>query len=275
MHVEVWARSEKGRSRAENEDAQLVADLASAQVGLGPSVRSHPVRRAGSVFAVCDGLGGPPAGEVASRLAVAAFFEVLLGSRESRLSMGERLGHALEAAGRRIRAAGLADPARFGMATTATVAAIADTEPTLWIAHVGDSRAYLAREGVVAQLTRDHTFVQQLVDEGVMTEAEARARHAKTLLWALGAADRPHVDLLEAPLRSGDRLLLCTDGLSDALSAEEIRAILGTEPDPRRACHRLVDAALAAGAEDDVTAIVVRFDGDALVAALPGEAPVA
>ena len=275
MRVDVWGRSEKGRDRATNEDAQLVADLGAGLWGLGPSVRSHVVRPAGSVFVVCDGLGGPPAGEVASRLAVETILERLIETRGHRGRLGDRLAGALEEAGRRIRRAGSGDPRRMGMATTATAAAVADPDPTLWVAHVGDSRAYLAREGVVAQVTRDHTMVQELVEAGAMTEREAKRRHAKTLLRALGSADSPQVDVVEVPIRSGDQLLLCTDGLTDAVPPEVLREVLTSEHDPRRACHALVDSALEAGASDDVTALVARFDGEAFVAALPGEAPLA
>jgi protein phosphatase len=153
-----------------------------------------------------------------------------------------------------------ADPNLQGMGTTLTVAYSLGLD--LFIAHVGDSRAYLFDKGALRQLTRDHTHVQQLVDAGMLTPDEAAHHRLRNVLTnVLGGADRSvEVELHRLRLAGGDRLLLCSDGLTGAVKDEEIAGILAGSATASEACRRLVDRALERGGPDNVTAIVARYD---------------
>lgn len=212
------------------------------------------------VFAVADGLGGSRQGEVASRIAV----DVLrseLGSRpmDRRPADGmEALRDAFVRANADLLSAG--DRAGHRMQTTLTAAVVAG--PTLLLAHVGDSRAYLVRDGRATRLTDDDRLVAEMVRDGLMSESEAgRHPHRTVLSGCLGQFDRFRLQAREVPLEPGSVVMLCTDGVTEALSDDRIGECLRRASSARGAAERLVDEA-AAHVGDDVTALVLRVTED-------------
>jgi protein phosphatase len=149
------------------------------------------------------------------------------------------------------------------MGTTATIAALVDGR--MFVAQVGDSRAYILRAGQLMQVTRDQSLVTQLIEAGQLTEEEAETfEHNNIILQALGTADTVQVDLTFVDLRRGDRLMMCSDGLTGMIRTEEIRQVLINQVDPLHACRELTDRANAAGGHDNITVIVADFEGEGL-----------
>lgn len=203
------------------------------------------------LVAVADGIGGLPGGEVASDIVIGALAEL---DRELGGSPLDALHKAIDAANRTIREAVDAAPDLSGMGTTLT--AILLFGERMALAHVGDSRAYLLRNGEMTQLTRDDTYVQALVDRGAISATEARVHPQRSLITQ--AVQGQQFNMAEALIeaRAGDRLLLCSDGLSDMVDDADMAPVLRDYPDPRECGQRLVDLALAAGGRDNVTAVV-------------------
>ncbi len=225
------ARSETGRVREHNEDAGFA----------GPYL-----------LCVADGVGGQAAGEIAAATAT------YVVSARSLAHPGHEPARLLRAAAReaheQLTAGVAADPRRTGMATTLT-AVLTDGARTV-LAHVGDSRAYRWRDGEITQLSHDHTLVQSMVDEGRITPAEAAASpYRNVVLRAVDAEHRVEPDLVVLDLRPGDRLLLCSDGVSDVLSSAALAMLLGLES-RSTASERIVRAALDGGSRDNVTVVV-------------------
>lgn len=268
IRMKLFARTDVGQIREHNEDNFLVADLTKRTRGLLDANRAGDVSGHGSIFAVCDGMGGAAAGEVASQLAVDILYERMVdGLREGhsigRDELAHRMVRAIEAAGLRIFQEAKLDRTRRGMGTTVTAAALVDDH--LFFAQVGDSRGYLLRDGQLVQLTRDQSLVNQLIEAGQLTEEEAETfEHNNIILQALGTADTVQVDLTYCELRRGDTLMLCSDGLSGMVRFDEIREVLRTTPEPIDACKALIDRANQAGGHDNVTVIVVQFEGEGL-----------
>ncbi len=265
IEYKVFGRTDVGQVREHNEDNFLIADLTRRSRGLREEDRCREVGINGNVFAVCDGMGGAAAGEVASQLAVDLIFEQLLqaSAPQSSDELARNLVAAVEYAGHQIYTEARADRSRRGMGTTATVAVLRDAR--LFIAQVGDSRGYVQRQGRLAQVTRDQSLVNQLIEAGQLTEEEAETfEHNNIILQALGTAETVQVDLTYVDLRQGDTLLLCSDGLSGMIRDAEIRQVLVDIDDPIRACKELTDRANAAGGHDNITVIVVRFSGPGL-----------
>jgi serine/threonine protein phosphatase PrpC len=208
------------------------------------------------LFAIADGMGGAQAGELASRLAAAAIEEAGAAGGDA-----DAVAGAVRAANARIFERSLTDPAVAGMGTTATVALVDEHAGTLTLAHVGDSRGYRYREGVLEQLTTDHSLVAELVRTGRLTEAEAAVHpHRSVITRALGTEADVEVDTRTLELAPGDLVLLCSDGLSAMVRDEEIARLLGkSERDPYAAAEALVRAANAAGGEDNVTVVVFEM----------------
>ncbi|GAA4211674.1 PP2C family protein-serine/threonine phosphatase [Actinocatenispora rupis] len=200
------------------------------------------------LVAVADGVGGEVAGEVASGLAVAA---VRAADRQARAG---GLRTAAEDANDRIAAAVAEDPALSGMATTLT-AVLLDRD-AVRLAHVGDSRAYRLRDGEVLQLTRDDTFVQYLVDSGHLAAADVPHHPHRNVVTRVLSGAPVAVTHSRLPARVGDRYLLCSDGLPDAVAADDIAATLRDVPDADACADRLINLALAGGGPDNVTVIV-------------------
>jgi serine/threonine protein phosphatase PrpC len=228
--------TDPGLTRATNEDAVLVEP---------------------PLYAVADGMGGHRAGEIASRVAV----EELLVAAPGRYD-AKALGRAVRAANRAVIAAAEKSRTRAGMGTTLT-AAMVDAN-RIAIAHVGDSRAYLLRDGRLERLTDDHSMVADLVRAGSLTEEEARFHPQRSVITrALGSDPNMLADVFEVEGEPGDRLLLATDGLTAMLADDYISDILGAEADPEKAVQALVDAANRAGGYDNISVAVVDITGEA------------
>lgn len=208
------------------------------------------------VFAVCDGMGGAAAGEVASRLTVDSLIERLCAvtSREDRrLALEE----SIAAANRLVYSRAGQNASLQGMGTTLVAATIQDN--CALIAHVGDSRCYLFRAGRLSRQTNDHSLVEEQVRLGHMTQQDAdRSPLRNVITRAVGTQRSVEPEITELPLESGDTLLLCSDGLTRELDEDRIAAILGGRGTLPQLCHQLIDAANAAGGRDNITAVLVR-----------------
>jgi serine/threonine protein phosphatase PrpC len=207
------------------------------------------------VFVVADGMGGAQAGEVASDLAVQAFKAGLPddGSPE------ERLAEVIRAANQRIHAMAHADLERAGMGTTVVAAYLGDREVA--IAHVGDARAYLFRDGELTPLTHDHTLVQALIDQGRITTEEAAVHPQRSIITrAVGPEPQVDVETHTFPLQPADVVLLCSDGLTSMVDEGAITDILRSTPKLKAAGRALIDAANAAGGRDNITVILFRLE---------------
>jgi PPM family protein phosphatase len=274
IRLKLFGRTDVGQIREHNEDNFLIADLSRQSRSLMEQDREQVVGKSGTVVAVCDGMGGAAAGEVASKLAVDIIYEKMLagGPPTTRDDLARRLVGTVEEAGLRIFNEARADRTRRGMGTTSTVASLLDGR--LFIAQVGDSRAYVLRGELLVQVTRDQSLVNQLIEAGQLTEEEAETfEHNNIILQALGTAETVQVDLTFVDLRRGDTLLLCSDGLSGMIRAEDIRQTLLTVADPLEACKVLTEKANQAGGHDNITVIVVKFDGAGLAHVAAGEPP--
>ncbi|HEY2804182.1 MAG TPA: Stp1/IreP family PP2C-type Ser/Thr phosphatase, partial [Actinomycetota bacterium] len=234
MRIRFGSASDIGKARDRNEDSYL----------------AEP-----PVFAVADGMGGHKGGDVASSLAIQVLGDALP-------SDGAELVERVREANRAVYERSSSDTTVEGMGTTMT-ATIAGGG-ALRLAHVGDSRAYLLREGTLRRLTEDHTLVQRMVSEGHLTEEEASVHPQRSVITrVLGVEDRVQIDEGAVEVRDGDRILLCTDGLTGMVSEEEIETILKRAPDPQAAADQLVAAANEAGGLDNVTAVVLDIEVDA------------
>ena len=260
------ARTDAGMRRASNEDAFVLVDLDAPSTAINCGGERIEIRGKRMLLALSDGMGGAAAGEVASSLALSTLV------RELHQTGNERMDRALEAAvhvanARVLEAASSAE--RRGMGATLTAVVIVDG--IAWIAEVGDSRAYLLRGRQLHQLTRDQSYVQMLVDMGALSEEEAKDSPKRNMiLQAVGTAPDLRVALGALSLRRGDRLLLCSDGLSNELDDSELADLL-TRNAPDVACEHAIAAANQHGGRDNVTAIVAVLDGDALPLAAAGE----
>lgn len=276
IHLKLFGRTDVGQIREHNEDNFLIADLTAKSRSLREDDRTRIVGPCGNLFGVCDGMGGAAAGEVASQLAVDLIFEQLSNAAPpaSRDDLARSLVRAIEEAGLRIYNEARADRTRRGMGTTSTVAALIDER--LFLAQVGDSRGYLLRGDKFVQLTRDQSLVNQLIEAGQLTEEEAETfEHNNIILQALGTSETVQVDLTYADLRAGDTLLLCSDGLSGMIRDAEIKEALLKNPEPLAACRELTDKANAAGGHDNITVLVIQFNGPGLRSADLTDEPLA
>jgi serine/threonine protein phosphatase PrpC len=226
-----------GRQRSINQDAGLILDLPR-----------------GGLFAVADGMGGHAAGELAANLALDTLSSSFLNGRGL---APERLAEAVQDANLAVLRSAVGE--YVGMGTT-LVAMVIDRAAAL-IAHVGDSRAYLLRGGELHRLTEDHSWVAEQVRLGHLSELEARNHQWRSVVSnALGGEERVRLELYGLPLRQGDRLLLCSDGLSGVLEEAEMYGVLATQPDPDVAVRHLIDLSNAEGGPDNITAIVVDIE---------------
>lgn len=232
----MWgARSDVGCVRSHNEDSYLVQS---------------------PLFCVCDGMGGHAAGEVASSIAAETIAKTAPRAADPSL-----LASAIEAANAAVIEAAVNGMGKPGMGCTATAAYIEGT--VMAIAHVGDSRAYLLHEGSLIRVTRDHSYVEELVDAGEITADEARVHPNRSVITrALGSDPAMYADHFSLNVEEGDRLILCSDGLSSMISDGEIESIAVQSSTAQICTDNLVDAALAAGGGDNVTVIVVDLVDD-------------
>ena len=211
------------------------------------------------LFAVADGMGGHAAGEVASEIAVRVLSELAPEHPD-----GEALGRAIEEANRAVIQAAREGRGRQGMGTTMTAAMLEGER--LIIAQVGDSRAYLLHQGKLQQLTRDHSLMADMIEAGQLTPEEARTHPQRSVITrALGSDAHLHPDIYEINVETGDRLLICSDGLSGMIFDDQIENTLRRVQDPQRCASQLVNEAIAAGGHDNVTVIVADVTGYAEV----------
>ena len=268
IQVSVFGKTDVGRTREHNEDTFLVADLTRRIASLQPEVRDHEVGPRGSLFVVADGMGGAAAGEIASRIAADLIFTHLTtvwpeDGEVSPQRFAFRMKEAVELANSRLHVHAREHPEVRGMGTTATVAGVFG--PDLYLAQVGDSRAYLLRQNQITQITKDQSLMQRLVEAGEITEEEAEhSERRNIILQALGPDPRVKVDLTWQPLRRDDLLVLCSDGLSGQVRRDEIAEIATETPTPLELCARLIELANTRGGPDNITAVAVRFSGDGL-----------
>jgi len=244
--ISIASRSEKGR-RPTNEDACLV--LSSDNLG----------GRLDGLLVVADGMGGRASGAVASGMAVNAIRDVFVSDVESEaLNPQELLSRGFHAANEAVYQGASSKPELSGMATTCVAAAVQGGKAL--IAHMGDSRAYLLRDGQLRRLTEDHSFVAEKVKNGEITEEQARrSRFRNVITRAVGLAPEAKPEIGGVDLQSGDVLLLCTDGLTIPVSDGDIADILCSSSDAEEACSRLIKTALRNGGRDNVSAVVAAY----------------
>src|SRR5437867_10774934 len=269
MLVELHAKSDVGRVRRGNEDNYLLIDLATSRTWSGSDgpqspddMRQVTLGEEGLVLVVSDGMGGALAGDVASRMAIEAVRDVLIGNNadgsgcDPDASLVDCLKHATIQANRNIHNKSLEDSRCSGMGATLTGAAIRGDK--LDLVQVGDSRAYVIRGEQIRLATKDQSLVQQLVDVGQISEEEAETHMFRNvILQALGAQTDLAPATARIKIRQGDMLLLCSDGLSGKLRAEEIQKIVArTGDDLAAACKALVDEADHRGGEDNITVVL-------------------
>jgi PPM family protein phosphatase len=271
LSVTAFGLTDKGNVRPNNEDQFLIAELTKAMHVRQTSLPEPKVKTAeerAHLFLVADGMGGHSAGERASALAVVAIEHFTLNSfkwffdsntKDAQAVLAE-FQSALNRADAQILAEASSHPELSGMGTTVTMAFHLGTQ--LCLVHAGDSRAYVFREGALHQVTEDHTVMADMVRTGAIQPEEVAKhplRHVITNVVGgseLGVAVEAHA--LE--VQAGDRLLLCSDGLSEAVPNDKIRTVLEMEPEPKAAAQTLLAQALARGAPDNVTLVIVRFD---------------
>jgi protein phosphatase len=219
------------------------------------------------VFVVADGMGGAQAGEVASQMVVESFVEGLPdeGTPEERLSV------VVQRANKGIHERSHSEAESAGMGTTVTAAYL--DEDSVALAHVGDSRAYLLRDGELLRLTEDHSLVEELLRGGKLTEEEALEHPQRSVITrALGIEPIVEIDTWTYPLRPGDVVLLCSDGLTSMISEQQVQEVLVEAPDLDTAADRLIDAANEAGGRDNITVVLFRVEA-ASGAELPVDQP--
>ncbi len=272
VDVDLGALSHPGKVRSNNEDHFLILRfgrfLETVQTNLPPGSVPPRAEEGGYGMVVADGMGGRAAGEEASRQAISSLVNLVLHTPDWILRTDEeimvsevllRAAERYEQINQTLAEQARADPQLSGFGTTMTMVFSLGRE--LVLAHVGDSRAYLLRQGQLRQLTRDHTMVQAMLDQGYLDPKKAATHHLRHVLTqALGAQGQPvqaNVDRLT--LENNDCLLLCTDGLTELVPDQVIGAILGSGEPAQTVCQRLVDRALEAGGSDNVTVVVARY----------------
>jgi PPM family protein phosphatase len=271
LAVKAFGVTDKGRVRPSNEDQFLSAELTKAmriwQTSL-PEPKAQFGEERGHLFLVADGMGGHLAGEQASALAVVAIEQFTLNTFKWFLDANgpeaqkvlAQFQTALRQADARIVEEGEEHPELHGMGTTVTMAFHLDAQ--LFVVHVGDSRAYVYGDAELYQITHDHTLTAEMVRQGTLKPeqvAQHRLRHVITNVVG-GTEVGVTVEAHALDVHGGDRLLLCSDGLTEMVSDDAIAAVLAAEVDPEAACKKLVAQANDAGGRDNITVLIVRFD---------------
>ncbi|HKE55136.1 MAG TPA: PP2C family serine/threonine-protein phosphatase [Pyrinomonadaceae bacterium] len=270
--LDVAAASHPGKVKDINQDHYLVIRFGRTLENLltnldrGALEEDHEVT--GYVMLVADGIGGTEGGEVASQLAVKKLVDLLVETPDWIMSLKreqdlrtvlERLDQRFWKIDEALKEDARLNSSRHGIGTTLTIAGLMGND--LILGHIGDSRAYLLRNGILNQLTTDHTLVQALVDAGIVAADDVAAQASDHVLTAaLGSLDdvvRPQVKLLQ--LTQDDQILLCTDGLTQIVDDQTIQATLFHADSAHQACHELVDLALAGGGSDNITVVLARI----------------
>jgi len=271
VDVEFGARSHPGKVRPNNEDHYLVTRFDRSMTTLLTNVPpgTVPERHVDEAFGllVADGMGGAAAGEVASSTAIGTLVQLAIQTPDWIMNLDDghagqvldRMRQRFEKLSSALEERAAADPKLVGMGTTMTL--VLSLRSDAIVVHIGDSRAYLRRDGALHRLTRDQTMAQSLADAGAITSQEL-ARHPlrHMLTGAISTKGaRGTVELQHVPLAGGDQILLCSDGLTDMISDAEIDEALAGPGNAQDACDRLVDRALAAGGKDNVTVVVAAY----------------
>ncbi len=259
VQLRVAARTDVGRVRSGNEDAFVAADLSGGQASRSPAWAGLlEVGGRGLLLAVSDGMGGLEAGEVASEMVVSSLVHALEGAPSGTPSRNG-ITDAVDVANQKV----WAEACQRGIDMGATLTAVYLRGAAAYVAEVGDSRAYLIRGGRIAQLTKDQSYVQMLVDAGAFTPAEAQdSPDRNVILQAMGNQPRVSLALARLELRRLDCLLLCSDGLTTKVSDEVMRDVVLSSPDLQTARDRLVDLANELGGEDNTTVVLGGVSGD-------------
>lgn len=262
VNVSVYGLSDVGMVRKNNEDAFLIAEMTTGASGVTPEVLSHDVKERGTLLIVSDGMGGAEAGEVASQIVVQQM-RADIGAVSLEESPEEVVRKAVEHANSVIWRDAQKNASHKGMGATLAAAWIRGADA--FIAGVGDSRVYLLRAGRMRQITRDQSMVESLVEVGMIDRKEVDHHPQRNvILQAMGARPEVVVAIERLELRRGDFLLLCSDGLSGKITAEEMRDCILTTAALPEACHRMIHVAKARGGEDNITVIVAELDGEGL-----------
>jgi serine/threonine protein phosphatase PrpC len=253
-HLAICGATDVGVCRANNQDTFVIADLRSGDVSNPCSRTEIPLSRQGILLLVCDGMGGAAAGDLAARIAAEAIKHQLVGAGSVVTEHPDRsLKNAVVGANGAVLAEAKAHPEAHGMGTTCTAAIVLPDR--LFIAQVGDSRAYLLRAGRLRLLTRDQTVADELVRQGFPRE-QAYNAYGHILSQAVGTGSRVEPILSELRLCRGDRILLCSDGLHGPVSDRKIAEVLGSGADIDSVAQQLIRAALTSGGPDNVTVVV-------------------
>jgi protein phosphatase len=273
LYISAYGQTDLGLVRKNNEDSFLIVDLTEGTESAGSSALNFTAGERGGLLMVADGMGGAEAGEVASRMAVELVCRYLQSERfDSRETFVANLKNSIERANLNIQQEGQKHEERKGMGTTLTAAGIFGGE--LFFAQVGDSRGYLVRNGSIAQITQDQSLVAHLVASGVLTPEKAKVdRRRNVILQALGAQKQLEVAISVVELKRGDCAILCSDGLSGKVEAEEIIKILQGSAGADDACAQLIDLAKQRGGEDNITVVIAKFDGEKLPLPASDEVP--
>jgi len=271
LTVTAFGITDTGRVRSSNEDQFLIAELTKTMRIWHTSLAEPKLLHGdehGHLFLVADGMGGHRAGEHASALAVIAIEQFTLNTFKwffhadgpDAQRVLTQFQAALREADSRILEESAEHPEWSGMGTTLTMAYYLDAQ--LCVVHVGDSRAYLFANGALHQVTHDHTLVAEMVDRGTLQPEDVKHHRLRNVITNVVGGNEALVNVEAHALEvsAGDRLLLCSDGLTEMLTNDAIAATLRDEPDPEAVCRTLVAQANEAGGRDNVTALVVRFD---------------
>ena len=262
------ALTDVGRTREHNEDRYLVGDLTAGVASSEESEFACEVGPKGAILLVADGMGGASAGEVASRMATDLIFHQLAtgwsaDKDSSPRAFADHVRDSVEKANARIHERSRSQIELDGMGTTATLVGVLGSK--LLVTQVGDSRAYLIRDRVATQLSRDQSYLQHLMDTEGLSEEEAEAMaNSNVILQALGP--HPSVDVVQSwePVAHGDVVLLCSDGLSGMVRAEEIADAVDGGDDLTQVCRELVELANERGGPDNITVVAAQITGDGL-----------
>jgi serine/threonine protein phosphatase PrpC len=272
INIALYAQTDVGVVRSGNEDNFLVLDLSTGSSWTAneeeqKDLLTYQQGGHGTLLAVSDGVGGTVAGEIASRIAVETVRDRMLRLQAhgvySQTPVHQRLRLAIEEANLLINRESAANTGHKGMGATFT--AVVTEGSRVYFAQVGDSRTYLIRRGRIARVTKDQSLVQSLIDNGQITEEAAETHpYRNVILHALGATEAVGVKINSLLLCQLDLLVLCTDGLSGKVRADEIAQIVNAAADLKSACQTLVGLANKRGGEDNITVVIAQFSGSGL-----------
>ncbi len=273
IHVDVFAMSDVGRVRRNNEDNFVVCNLSTGEVSLTPSLRRHRLGPRGTLFLVADGMGGEASGEVASQICAVTVPKRLYENLKSLASIRETnlvllLREAVEFANQIVFQKAQVNHTYRGMGTTVTAAVLFG--PYLFVGQVGDSRAYVFRNGHLVQLTRDQTYLNYLAEIGAELPEEPEKDSRKSILTqAVGSSETVDVKVTYTKIRQGDSILLCSDGLYNMVKLPEILNVLQSGDSVQAKCKILIQKANEGGGTDNITLVLTQLTGDGLPPADP------